>query len=134
MLKQQSMHRNRGETVDHSSSPGYLRILGATFTADVFKLPLVLGRQSKHHQNESAEEESFLALGDSKTLSRKHACVQWDATNNTYVIQCFSKNGLLLNQKIISPDDGFVKLPDRSRIEIADTPFYVVYPIEIVQR
>jgi hypothetical protein len=126
------MHRYR-ETVDHSSSPGYLRILGATFTAEVFKLPLVLGRQSKHH-HELSEEESFLALGDSKTLSRKHACVQWDAQNNTYVIQCLSKNGLVLNQKLVTPDDGFVKLPDRARIEIADTPFYVVYPIEIVQQ
>jgi hypothetical protein len=121
--------------VDRTSPPGHLRIVGSTFTADVYQLPLVIGRQSSKSSSGANEEESFLAIGDAKTLSRKHASISWDEQLNSYVIECFSKNGLTINNKMaILPSDGRKAIKDRTKIEISEIPFYVVYPVELVDR
>lgn len=62
----------------------------------IMKLPCTIGRQ-KIPENGSEGEQ--IQVGQTATLSRYHAIINWNEETGIYEIECTSKNGFCVNNK-----------------------------------
>jgi len=122
--------------MDYRNQPALLRLVFNEFNFDALDLPLWMGRLPKPGKEMPIQEQqgTFLPLSASKNVSRKHAQIFWEGFGpypGHYII-CESRNGIRVNDQILLPEYGPMRLDDRSRIQIGDHAFYVLLPSHIV--
>ncbi|PVV02221.1 hypothetical protein BB560_003331 [Smittium megazygosporum] len=110
---------------DHEiSSEAYAKLQGPNLSFFIKNLPTVLGRRSF----DSFDSRDYtLHLGKSKTISRKHAKINYNFIHQTFELQVLGKNGCFVNTLYI-PYGMVVALNHKSVITIGDCEFSFLLP------
>jgi len=115
-------------TFQHAlTSPDHTLTLGRATAADP---------SQPHQPTEASNTPSFRAISTNKNISRKHGVIEWkqlapgDGDAGGWRIACHSKNGLTVNAKHVTPENGAVVLENKDRIVIGDvTMFFICDPV-----
>ncbi len=87
--------------------------------------PVTLGRTK-----EQEGEYGHIQIGSSKSISRQHAEIDWNAETKCFEIKCLGKNGITVDQMLYKPDNIPAKLKQTSAIKIGGSRFYFLLPKE----
>jgi len=101
---------------------GFLKLIGTNWSSVINTTSTKLGRRQK------VPSADILVIGDAKKISREHAILEWDGKQGHWTISCLGKNGLALNGRNITSDDKKVVIHDKTRIEIAESVFWILFP------
>eukprot|EP00299_Pterocystis_sp_00344_P012072 c5745_g1_i1.p1 GENE.c5745_g1_i1~~c5745_g1_i1.p1 ORF type:complete len:170 (+),score=40.42 c5745_g1_i1:1-510(+) len=111
------MRRRREEVM------AFAKLVGEHFEFHMVEYPLVVGRRS------ASDPAAHVHLGDSKSISRKHASIDWNKEKKLFEIQCLGKNGMTVDGTQVLPKDGPVSLQNKTKILIGDVTFYFLLPL-----
>ena len=87
------------------------------------KIPLILGRRS------TSDQCADVDLGTTKSISRKHALIDWNKDKGVFELRCLGKNGLNVNDEHVSQNDDPMPLASKAKISIGETSFYFLLPL-----
>lgn len=101
---------------------------------------ILLGRSDPAHVLDEpltpAQDGIDIGLGDSNKLSRTHARIQHDPSTRSFLLHCLGKNGLTVTAPksgdtvIMTPDTAPVALQNRTLIQMGDSIFCFLLPLE----
>ena len=90
------------------------------FLAYVQQLPCILGRTHKHNL-----ASKFISLGDSKSISKQHAILDYDPKLESFKIVVEGKNGIIVSGRYYRPNEQeYVRLSSKDPIKIGNVGFY----------
>ncbi|KAI8810532.1 hypothetical protein BJ742DRAFT_181395 [Cladochytrium replicatum] len=88
------------------------------------KLQVSLGRSVG-----PAAEDVDIHLGDTKSISRKHARIQYNFETGCFEIAILGSNGLWINDEYCPREAQPIPLLHRTKIDISDVCFYFLLPV-----
>jgi hypothetical protein len=97
--------------------------INGEFIEYVKRLPTTLGRQKPG----SMDQDSYIAIGGQKTVSRKHATIDYDPVAKHFTIDILGKNGVQIGKMNFKPEScsrGALKLPPKTPMRIGVQKFY----------
>eukprot|EP00038_Savillea_parva_P006216 m.162353 g.162353 ORF g.162353 m.162353 type:complete len:387 (+) comp12179_c0_seq1:193-1353(+) len=104
----------------------YAKLAGDNFVYYVQSMMVTLGRGGGGEGG--SEGEPDVDLGREKSISRKHATIQYDSAAEAFFITPHGKNGLRVGRNFYQRGSGPVKLHNWSRIQIANVGFWFILP------
>eukprot|EP00056_Hartaetosiga_gracilis_P006573 m.97887 g.97887 ORF g.97887 m.97887 type:complete len:377 (+) comp12505_c2_seq14:327-1457(+) len=114
----------------HGDVRAYAKLQGSNFAYFMQTLSITLGRYTAAVGNERTVD---VDLGDSMTISRIHARIEYDNTQGTFMLHSEGKNGLYVNGAFIAPRESS-PLASRDVIEIGDVSFFFLLPTGNISR
>ncbi len=108
------------ETEDVES---YGKLEGPDLKIYIKRLVLILGRDQIKKIDPEGEEQ-FVNLGESQTISRRHAKIFWNFKNSSWEIEGLSKNRVFVNGKNLKREEPPMTLTSCSAIRIDKHKFY----------
>eukprot|EP00301_Raphidiophrys_heterophryoidea_P015668 c24446_g1_i1.p1 GENE.c24446_g1_i1~~c24446_g1_i1.p1 ORF type:complete len:135 (-),score=23.87 c24446_g1_i1:239-643(-) len=116
------------EVKSSKQTMAYAKLKGLNFEFFVMSYPTILGRRS------SSDKSTHVHLGDSKSISRRHAVIDWNRTKQMFEIKCMGKNGMAVNDVTFYAHDPAVELANRTKIQVGDTAFFFLLPLNPQRR
>ena len=72
--------------------------------------------------------KTSIQIGDNKSISREHACVDWNSEKGHFEVKCVGKNGITVDQMLYKPENVPAPLRQNSAVKIGGTRFYFLLP------
>eukprot|EP00035_Acanthoeca_spectabilis_P021821 m.440408 g.440408 ORF g.440408 m.440408 type:complete len:389 (+) comp18518_c0_seq1:1215-2381(+) len=101
----------------------YAKLAGDNFVYYVQSMMVTLGRGGG-----DGDGEPDVDLGREKSISRRHATIQYDSGAEAFFISPLGKNGLRVGRNFYKSGSGPIKLHNWSRIQIANVGFWFILP------
>mmetsp|Transcript_10672 Transcript_10672/g.17421 ORF Transcript_10672/g.17421 Transcript_10672/m.17421 type:complete len:307 (+) Transcript_10672:132-1052(+) len=93
-------------------------VTNVEFVQYVTELPTILGRKHK------GEPVGFVSVGKSKSVSKVHAVLDYDASAENFTLEIKGKNGIILCGKFYKSDEEKIVLKPKDPIKIGPLGFY----------
>jgi hypothetical protein len=114
---------------------GYARVDGPKISKVMQSVCLTLGRETQgakrkapeppvdeqaaeEAQREKQREKTFLAIGQSASISRRHVEIVYDFRKRRWALLCLGRNGVFVDNVFVQQSDAAVPLHNKSRIEV----------------
>jgi len=104
----------------------YAKLAGDNFVYYVQTMVVTLGRGGGGEAGNDGEPD--VDLGREKSISRRHATIQYDSMAAAFFITPHGKNGLRVGRNFYRGGSSPIKLHNWSRIQIANVGFWFILP------
>lgn len=104
----------------------YAKLQGENFLYYVQTLSIVLGRRVVGYEDVDVD------LGQSKTISRRHARIDYDFNSRQFKLSPLGKNGVIVNGILYQSTAPPIPMESRSAIQVGDVCFFFLLPVGAV--
>uniref|UniRef100_A0A7S2RKJ0 FHA domain-containing protein n=1 Tax=Rhizochromulina marina TaxID=1034831 RepID=A0A7S2RKJ0_9STRA len=117
----------RGWVIEKDGNDCLKELPATRIDAFIHHLRCTLGRTPT--AGDDRAPESLVPLSEKKLLSRHHAEMRWEPEEESWVIQCLSKNGMHVNRVFYSVEDPAVPIKSGAAIRLGPCYFYFCLPL-----
>lgn len=114
----------------------YAKLQGPAWSFYLQSLSVSLGRTiagyGEHNDDEDGDAVVDLGIGPSSDIARRHMCIEFNQATRRWELSCFGPSGVSIDGQHYAAFSSPIPLESKSYIQVADSSFYFLLPVEAV--